>query len=202
MWMKRRRVILPPIWKPFNKVGASMDELSSKVSEASSKQKPTGLSRRHFLKGALIVSTGAVAASCAPEAPPNPPATPVHPLNEKYPEVPPAPTAAPNANNLIFFTSDEARTVDAISARLIPGTPDDPGAHEAGVVTFIDYLLSFNLGYAEPTYAKPPFAKAYEGTPPPEAATANPKEVVYVEKHELVRYGYQSSLTPQEEYRK
>jgi gluconate 2-dehydrogenase gamma chain len=181
-----------------------MAESSSENSQSPSKGRPNGLSRSHFLKSALIVSTGAVAASCAPSNPsnsPNPLPTPVHPLNEKYPEVPPAPTAAPGANNLIFFTPAEAHTVDAISARLIPGTPDDPGAHEAGVVTFIDYLLSFNQGYAESTYTKPPSAKAYVGTPPPEAATANPQEVVYVEKKELVRYGYQSSLTPQQEYR-
>src|SRR5581483_3910260 len=179
-----------------------MERLSSENSELLSKDKSAGLTRRHFLKGALIVSSSAVAASCAPGTASNPPTTPVRPLNEKYPEVPPAPTATPSGNILLFFTPEEARTVDAISARLIPGTPDDPGAHEAGVVTFIDYMLSFNQGYAETTYTKPPFAKAYEGTPPPEAATANPKEVVYVEKKELVRYGYQSSLTPQEEYRK
>lgn len=201
-------MLLPAISLPtsilFNSLERAMSESSSENSESPVQEKHTGISRRHFLKGALIVSTSAVAASCAPGAPSNPPlppSTPVHPLNEKYPEVPPAPTAAPNANNLVFFMPEEARTVDAISARLIPGTPDDPGAHEAGVVTFIDYLLSFNRGYAEATYTKPPFPKAYVGTPPPEAATANPKEVVYVEKTELVRYGYQSSLTPQQEYR-
>jgi gluconate 2-dehydrogenase gamma chain len=39
-----------------------------------------------------------------------------------------------------FFTADEAREVDAISARIIP-TDDTPGAHEAGVVYFIDRAL-------------------------------------------------------------
>jgi gluconate 2-dehydrogenase gamma chain len=40
-----------------------------------------------------------------------------------------------------FFTSEEAAEVDAISARIIP-TTDTPGAHEAGVVFFIDRALA------------------------------------------------------------
>jgi gluconate 2-dehydrogenase gamma chain len=40
-----------------------------------------------------------------------------------------------------FFTDDEARTVDAIAAQLIPSGPS-PGAHEAGVVYYIDIQLS------------------------------------------------------------
>jgi hypothetical protein len=40
-----------------------------------------------------------------------------------------------------FFTADEAKEVDAITSRIIP-TDDTPGAHEAGVVYFIDRGLS------------------------------------------------------------
>ena len=40
-----------------------------------------------------------------------------------------------------FFTNDEARTVEAITAQLIPSGPD-PGAREAGVVYYIDIQLS------------------------------------------------------------
>lgn len=44
---------------------------------------------------------------------------------------------------LEFFTPDQAAEIDAISARIIP-TDSTPGAHEAGVVYFIDRaLLSF-----------------------------------------------------------
>lgn len=39
-----------------------------------------------------------------------------------------------------FFTPEEAAEVDAFSARIIP-TTDTPGAHEAGVVFFIDRVL-------------------------------------------------------------
>lgn len=39
-----------------------------------------------------------------------------------------------------FFSEEEAREIDAIAARIIP-TDDSPGAHEAGVVYFIDRAL-------------------------------------------------------------
>jgi len=40
-----------------------------------------------------------------------------------------------------FFTTDEAKEIDAITSRIIP-TDDTPGAHEAGVVYFIDRGLT------------------------------------------------------------
>lgn len=40
-----------------------------------------------------------------------------------------------------FFTADEAKEIDAITSRIIP-TDDTPGAHEAGVVYFIDRGLT------------------------------------------------------------
>ena len=40
-----------------------------------------------------------------------------------------------------FLTPEEAAEVDAIAARIIP-SGDTPGAHEAGVVYFIDYALT------------------------------------------------------------
>ncbi|HEV2195246.1 MAG TPA: gluconate 2-dehydrogenase subunit 3 family protein [Candidatus Acidoferrum sp.] len=42
-----------------------------------------------------------------------------------------------------FLTADEAKEIDAITSRIIP-TDDTPGAHEAGVVYFIDRgLMTF-----------------------------------------------------------
>lgn len=43
---------------------------------------------------------------------------------------------------LLFFNVEQARTIDAIAARVIPGSPEDPGAREAGVVTYIDRALA------------------------------------------------------------
>jgi gluconate 2-dehydrogenase gamma chain len=39
-----------------------------------------------------------------------------------------------------FFSAEEAKEIDAIGARIIP-SEDSPGAHEAGVVYFIDRAL-------------------------------------------------------------
>ena len=42
---------------------------------------------------------------------------------------------------LLFFNESEARAVDAIAARIIPGDDADPGAREAGAVVYIDRAL-------------------------------------------------------------
>jgi gluconate 2-dehydrogenase gamma chain len=39
---------------------------------------------------------------------------------------------------LVFFNEAEARDVEALAARIFPGSPDDPGAREAGVLAYID----------------------------------------------------------------
>jgi gluconate 2-dehydrogenase gamma chain len=39
---------------------------------------------------------------------------------------------------LVFFNEAEARDVEALAARIVPGDPDDPGAREAGVLVYID----------------------------------------------------------------
>ena len=47
-----------------------------------------------------------------------------------------------DTTGLTFFFLDEADTIEAISARIIPGDAEDPGAREAGVVYYIDRALS------------------------------------------------------------
>ena len=47
---------------------------------------------------------------------------------------------SPAAPKLEFFNADEAKEIDAITARIIP-TDETPGAREAGVVYFIDRAL-------------------------------------------------------------
>jgi hypothetical protein len=45
------------------------------------------------------------------------------------------------------LSAAEAETVDALSARIIPSVDKRPGAHEAGVVIFVDRALAtFNAG--------------------------------------------------------
>lgn len=60
---------------------------------------------------------------------------------EQYPDVP-GPKDMPPPGVLGFLTLDEARTVEALTATILPGTSEDPGAREAGVVFYIDALLN------------------------------------------------------------
>lgn len=48
---------------------------------------------------------------------------------------------SPASHKFEFFTADEGKEVDAITARIIP-TDETPGAREAGVVYFIDRALT------------------------------------------------------------
>jgi hypothetical protein len=164
------------------------------------------ISRRSFLKGAglAVAGVGAAAAGCSPAAEPSSvvqsPARPV-PVAEQYPAVPVAPAEPPPLGRLTFFTPHEARTVEALTARLLPGTPDDPGAREAGVVYYIDNLLSYRDGFPEPTYRQPPFAETYQGDEPPGEDEVGPYQVIWIPEDEIERYGYQSVLTPREVFR-
>ena len=45
-------------------------------------------------------------------------------------------------DGLKFFTAEQAREVEAIAAQIIPSDELGPGAREAGVVRFIDLVLS------------------------------------------------------------
>jgi gluconate 2-dehydrogenase gamma chain len=51
-----------------------------------------------------------------------------------------------------FLNVHEARTLDAIAARIIPGSPEDPGAREAGVLRYIDRALEGPYRDLRPLY--------------------------------------------------
>lgn len=162
------------------------------------------LSRRTFLKAGGVVVTGAIAVtavSCGEQQPaqtlPNAPAARV-PQAEQYPGVPYPPATIPEPGPLKFFTPHEAQVVEALTARLMPGTPDDPGAREAGVVYYIDNMLSYQDGLPEPTYRQSPYADTYQGDEPP---ATNGYGVIWVAEEEIERYGYQSILTPRDVFR-
>lgn len=112
----------------------------------------------------------------------------------------PPPTQQPiNCSVLAFFTVDEADTLDAIVARLIPGSAEDPGAREACVPAYIDHKLASFESFATPTYFQPPFAKPVpRSTGPQRRAT----KTILVDAAQLPRYGFQGSSTPQQSYRK
>jgi gluconate 2-dehydrogenase gamma chain len=156
------------------------------------------VSRRGFLKGAVIAAASipVLGAGCSPaeqRAPVQPMPTP--PLN---PDVPLAPNTPPNPAVLRTFTPHEAQTVEALTARILPGSPEDPGAREAGVMTYMDNMLAYQEGFAETTYREPPYAQLYTGDSPPDTTTF---QTVWVAADEIERYGHQSILSPREVYR-
>lgn len=104
----------------------------------------------------------------------------------------------------LFFSIHEAATVDALASRLIPGDADDPGAHEAGVVFFIDRTLAgTNLGYDLKTYTQGPFPVTEEAQTPVEASSApDTYRAVFINSENISRYGFQSILSPQDMYRR
>lgn len=162
------------------------------------------ISRRSFLKMAgasLGVAVGAAACDVMQQEEAATQATDVPLSNrEQYPNVP-GPRDIPPPGVLGFFTPDEARTVEALTATILPGTPQDPGAREAGVVFYIDGLLWYDRGFGTRTYYRPPFAMAYEGDTPPATQNFSGTEVLWIPKDLMARYGWQSILTPREFYR-
>ncbi len=111
---------------------------------------------------------------------------------------------SPNVS-LTFFNPHEYKTVDALTARIIPGTPEDPGAREARVVDYIDSALAGPYGWGLQTYRQGPFLVVSESpvAPPPELTTRRDLyQVIEVRPEDAPRYGYQSVLTPQEVYRR
>lgn len=163
--------------------------------------KPAAFTRRSFLRAASLAAVSAASASslngCGMQS-----TTPIAPQSqgELAPVAPYPPAEPPALGELRFFNLHEAQTVEALTARILPGTPEDPGAREAGVVYYIDYLLAHPDGLAEPTYQRPPFAQTYAGDEPPTTA-AGDFQIVWVPEAEIERYGYQAIFTPREAFR-
>ncbi|WP_313694943.1 gluconate 2-dehydrogenase subunit 3 family protein, partial [Achromobacter mucicolens] len=125
--------------------------------------------RRGLLKALAVGVPGAAWAPRAISAPDNPPSAP-------QPDAA-ANGAAPN-RTLKFFNAQEALTMDAIAARLIPADDLGPGAKEAGVTLFLDGQLAGAWGAGSQLYRQGPFEP---GTP---------------------EQGYQLSFTPAEMFRR
>jgi len=56
-----------------------------------------------------------------------------------------------------YFTSDEARAVEAFADRIIPPDPQTPGGKDSGCAVFIDRQLAGPYGRSEGHYNQPPF---------------------------------------------
>lgn len=158
------------------------------------------LSRRAFVTrtgGIAAVTAGATGIAIMPDAlGTQDGGTAGPPFEYAFEGVPETP-AEPPPDELQALTEEEAAVVEALTARLLPGTPDDPGAREAGVVHYIDHLLSSNSGIHEATYLSGPFARTYEGDSPP---AEDDETTIWVKADEIHRYGYQSPLSPLQTY--
>ena len=90
--------------------------------------------RREFLVRA-IVGTGAIAgAELVPST---------YAQNEAHREATaPAQSHSAADRHGAFFNHDDAATVAAFAERLMPGAPGKPGAHDAGVLNYIDLALA------------------------------------------------------------
>jgi gluconate 2-dehydrogenase gamma chain len=163
-----------------------------------------GISRRSFLKlaGASVgVAVGAAACDVMKQEEEATRQVDLPLSNrEQYQNIP-GPQDMPPPGVLGFFTPDEARTVEALTATLLPGTSQDPGAREAGVVYYIDAVLWFDRGFGTRTYYRPPFAMAYEGDSPPAFLNFTGTEILWIPEDLMPRFGWQSILTPRELYR-
>jgi gluconate 2-dehydrogenase gamma chain len=54
-------------------------------------------------------------------------------------------TTEPGQGKVVVLTAEQAAAIDALTSRIVPSTDGRPGAHEAGVVYFIDKsLATFN----------------------------------------------------------
>lgn len=174
------------------------------------------LNRRRFVQGsgAAIAGAGVVAAGVAVAQDATPAGTPA--MSTPGMATPGTPIAgtpeaigtttplAPGSSPVMFFTTEEAALVDALASRIMPGTPDDPGAHEASVVTYIDRTLhGTNLGYDLKTYTQGPFLATEESPVTVENSSATNQYVQsYIPTDNVSRYGYQSVMTPDVLYRR
>ena len=158
------------------------------------------LTRRRFLGNA---TTGVVAATalagCTADESDRGVGGPRSDLERPYTDVPGMPAEVPQPAQLRWLRPEEAETLDVLVATILPGSPEDPGAREAGVVTYVDTkLASTPSGLPDRHNSRPPFATAVPaGEPVPESTEAQ----VYVPEDELDRYGPQSSLDRREQYR-
>lgn len=51
-------------------------------------------------------------------------------------------TGTGKVDGYMFFNAAEGRTLDAMTARIMPSEPDGRGAREAGVVTYLDHAVA------------------------------------------------------------
>src|SRR5215217_1029237 len=178
-----------------------MSEPEERADRPSVDRQSVRLSRRRLVtsSGVALATTGIASIGAATTH-----AFQATPVATPEVETPPDTSQSGPERPAAFFNLHEAETVDALVSRILPGSADDPGAHEAGVVFYIDRTLGgAGLGYALKTYTQGPFPVVSEEPVPVErASTRDIYDYVTVAAEQVTRYGYQSVLAPQEIYRR
>lgn len=178
-----------------------MSEPEERADRPSVDRQSVRLSRRRLVtsSGVALATTGIASIGAATTH-----AFQATPVATPEVETPPDTSQSGPERPAAFFNLHEAETVDALVSRILPGSADDPGAHEAGVVFYIDRALGgTNLGYTLKTYTQGPFLVTAEEPVSVEAASSRDiYDYVIVAAEQASRYGYQSILTPQEVYRR
>lgn len=180
-----------------------MADHNERPAEMASEAHSTRVSRRGFLTGSSVAlaTTGlaTIGGALAHPAAASPPL-------QATPMADASPMAGMDVESraAAFFNLHQAATVDAIASRIMPGTADDPGAHEAGVVFYIDNSLAgSNLGYTLKTYTQGPFPVIAEEPIAVEMSSIRDiYDYVSLPADQISRYGYQSVLSPQESYQR
>ena len=116
-------------------------ETTTKVAEIAGRPKK-GVSRRDFLKAGAGAAGVAVLAACTPGVTNTTATTTSIPPGTTPPTTSHPAAVSPIFDALQFFDDTQAAVIHAAAGRIIPGTPQDPGAKEAAVVVFIDRALA------------------------------------------------------------
>lgn len=175
------------------------------------------VSRRRFLQTSLLgVGATAVGLACRDDSESGEPRSAVTQFEDEF----------HCSDATTFFNPEEARAVEALTARILPGSPDDPGAREARVLAYIDCMLATGDGWGRPVYTMSPYVNPDDltqqelaalestaeddgengengenGEEDPEAEIEATSFGIVTTPGAFERYGYQLRLTPPEVYR-
>ena len=117
----------------------------------------------------------------------------VLPLPLQQPDIPYAPLVSQDPTAPGFFTHYGAQTILALAARDFPDKSGDPAGPEAGVLIYVDSLLSGAEGCTQYIYRLSPATTSPEDGQLPLASNGQ-FEVIWIQKEERPHYGVQSPV--------